>query len=803
MFRALRGLLIFFFAIVLVLSGLYLWVRTSLPRYRGTLSLPGVAADVEIARDEYGVPRIAASSLEDAFFSLGFVHAQDRLWQMESERLRVAGRLAEVLGERELASDRLMRTLGLYQAADRDLQALTPRAHGVLQAYSDGINAFLTHSGKTLPPEFLLLGHRPQPWSAVDVVARAKGFAWQEAGDWRDELVSAGLIARSGASAPGRLLPGGPDSQVVTGEQPAVTPELRSRYRQLPLQALLARFGRDGHPSRGSRAWVVAGSGGSDGALMAHELHGRLHAPTPYYLVEISAPGLDVAGATLPGMPVLLSGRNQQIAWAMVNAGLDSQDLYLERLSSGRFRAPGGWHDLQVRNEMIEVRGGDDVEQSVRSSSHGPLVSDLLPDYRNGSADLEAEGETHALALAWTALRDPDRSLQGLLDLLFASDWGSFADALRNVDLGGHVVLYGHANGDIGLQTAARLPLRSSGDGRLPVAGWRERFEWDGFVPFNELPRLLGNETEAANGAQRIVVATSDPASTGAVEGESGPAGATSPSQRVHLLLDDLSHHTPLSFERILAEQHIPLASELLPLLRSAKPLSELAARAQRELVGWDGFSEPGDPAALIFTAWYQELASLIFVDEMSEELAAALAARPDFVLTVLTREPRRCDDRRTEGREDCAETASRALREAAARLAEQLGPDPREWRPGRLIETYRHPFYGGSTLSRLFDVGMSRGRGPGASDAGTPPTSLSAVGSALPVDRSGPIYRAVYDLGEETGTRFLIPTGQSGNPLARGYRNLTEAWSEVRLHRLGAGVPEEGGTRLLLQPRR
>jgi penicillin amidase len=787
MLRSLRGLLALILVLLLAAALLWAWARTSLPRRQGSVALSGLSATVEVGRDSNGVPRIVAQSLEDAFFALGFVHAQDRLWQLEEDRLRGAGRLAEVLGERALAGDLLFRTLAFRRAAERDLEALTPRARGVVQAYSDGINAFLERQPGALPPEFALLGHRPEPWSAADVLARAKLFAWERSSDWRDELLRARLVVAAGAEAAFRLWPAAEE-----GDAGPAAEELLAGLPLAPLHELAdTALGNDVAGDVGSVAWVVDGSRSASGApLMAQAIQGGREAPAAWYQVSLAAPGLELSGATVPGLPLVLSGRNEQIAWSIAGSGTDSQDLFIERIAGDRYLGPDGWQELETSTETVLVRGGDEVRLKVRRSRHGPLVSDLLP-----VDPLEADGEDErlGLALAWSALQETDLTLQGALDLAFAGSWSEFGDALRNLDEPALTVLYADAEGNTGVQATGRVPMRRHGGG-VPVPGWDGTFDWAGFAPYSEMPRL----SNPAGG--RIVAISED--YPGAPPFSAAPSRAGAARGRgLHELLDGLDHHTPSSFRRMLAQRRMPLAAELLPLARSARPV-EAAEQKQAELLGWEGELAGASEAVGLLAAWYPVLARLAFEDDLGAELAAELAARPRLVLSALAAEPEWCDDRHTEVREECRELATKALAEAVSRSDREPGYT----RNGSAFaEVHVHEVMSPTTLAELFDVRVKRGEG-------FPGRGVEESGSPLLDPGRGEVYRAVYDLAAGAPSWFALPTGQSGNPLSSGYRALAGRWARGELLPLaGPAVdaaeageePEEGFAVLLLEPRR
>ena len=749
MLRAVRGPLLILVLIALLLVGLWFWVRTSLPELQGSVSLPGLARSVEIRRDATGVPSIVAASQEDLYFALGYVHAQDRLWQMERRRLQAAGRLAELLGEEALASDLLMRTLGLRQAAERDVARSSARTSGTLQAYSDGVNAFLaTHDGP-LPLEFQLLGHVPEEWTPVDVALLQKLTSWEWSSAAARELLRARVASAVGERAHDLLGEGGRTEALAFGD--------------LPLTRLHRLVEESSGLAAASRGWVLGGDRAAEGApLLAVELHGRLTAPSPWYLVRLSAPGLEVAGATLPGMPLLLSGQNEAIAWALVPTAVDDADLFLEAGGAPAREANGNDDRARAqqprsRRETINVRGADDVQLVVREGAHGPVISGLVEE------DEDADGRRPLLTLAWTGLREGDATLQAGLALAAAGDWQEFRNAVANLDELHGTALYADVEGRIGWHQVGRRPVRA--ESSLSASGVSGG--WDGWVPFTELDGRLHPP-----GGERLIAGDE-------------VAGTAE-------LLASLGSHTVPSFASILVAEHLPGAELLLPLLKATIPDSEPARQAQAELVGWAGEARAAGAAPMTYSAWVGEVARELLADELGPQLAAELSRHPAILERALT-DPGWCDDATTDVSESCAEVSSRALSRAVADLVERYGPRPDSWPPHpQASAVYRHPVFEDTLLARFFRV---------TGESGASCSESAAAGVATVA--TGPALRAVFSLtAERDSSGFLIPTGESGNPLSRHYRDLVARWDEVRLLPLVPRTAVDGPT-LLLEPRR
>ncbi len=462
------------------LGGGYLWLRQSLPQIDGEIAVAGLEAPVSVVRDEWAIPQIEAASLRDAIFAEGFVHAQDRFWQMEFQRRLGAGRLAEILGAAALPTDRFMRTLGFYRLAEASLQHLNERTRALLEAYALGVNAWLATRNGPLPPEFLILRHSAiEPWSPADSLVWLRLMALDLSVNYGEELQRAGLAKRLSDEQLADIWPDYPDGAPVT---------LVALARALPFRALADALPPAPPPGQGSNAWVVAGSRTASGApLLANDPHLGLQAPGVWYLVHLQTPELELTGASLPGVPGIVLGHNGSVAWGFTNTGPDTQDLFVERTDPadpGRYLTPDGSQPFATREEVIRVKDGAPVALTVRATRHGPVISDRLPDQ-----GLFEPG--HVVALAWAALAEDDRTMQALLELNRARDWASFVGAAEHVLAPMQNIFYADTAGHIGLIAPGRVPIRRQGDGRWPVPGWSGEYDWQGWIPFAALPRAL------------------------------------------------------------------------------------------------------------------------------------------------------------------------------------------------------------------------------------------------------------------------------------------------------------------------
>ena len=808
-----RGALALVVLVAAVVGSGYVWLRGSLPEIDGERTAYGVAAPVEVVRDRHGIPHILAGNEEDALFALGYVHAQDRLWQMEMNRRIGAGRLAEVLGAAAVDTDRLLRVLGLHRRATASLAHLEPEARRRLAAYVNGVNAWLETREGPLPPEFLIVGLEPEPWTEADTVVWARVMALDLAREWSRDLMRLRMSAflaperildfytpyradkprgvelpdPSSPSRPPATATGGPPSDADA--DPAANPAGRANRgsplpgfsappgppaRPFPAAAGFALGPRGGLP--GSNSWAVAGAKSTTGKpLLANDPHLGLTVPSVWYFAHLSWPGRDVVGATFPGMPFVVLGHNGRVAWGFTNTGADTQDLFIEKLdpeNPARYLTPDGYRPFDIHREVIKVKDGEDVVLRVRETRHGPVLDDASA----GAAEASPPG--HVLALGWTALRDDDLTVQAGLGLAEAGDWASFAANLRQFHSPPLNVSYADVDGNIGFLVSGRIPVRpgpAPGETRLgtmPRPGWDGEHDWSGFIPFDALPRVYNPPGEALVTANHDVTRTDYPHLL-TFEWAAGYR-----AERILERLASRPRHDVESFRSLQQDRVSLFARALLPRLRGVDlgpDSSPLARRARDLLEGWDGDMDPERLEPLVFHAWVWEFGRLVTADELGPLQRPAWGRKGPFIQRILETGEAWCDDLATERAESCDEMLARALEGAVSRLAERHGDDPAAWRWG---EEHRalaeHRPLASSPLATLFNL-----QGPA-------PGSIYTVNSFefSPLDDErpftsthGPSLRAIYDLADLDRSLFIHSTGQSGNLLSPLYDSFEEGW--------------------------
>lgn len=754
-------------AILLIAAGgaLYGWLRLSLPQTQGTQTLAGISAPVSIVRDTHGVVTIRAQTMTDAYFALGFVHAQDRLWQMDFMRRLGAGRLSEVAGPAALNTDKFFRTLGLARVAERNLATLSAEARGALDSYAAGVNAYLDHRSGPLPPQFSLLRYRPEPWRAADSLIWGRLMAFRLSGNWEDELMRARLASRLPPEMIADLWPGYPtDGPVVLGE--GTKAELQPLFDKLA--DALPRAGRRGLSA--SNSWAVDGRLSASGhPVLANDPHLGLQSPSQWYLVRIETPELTLAGATAPGVPFHILGHNDAIAWGMTSAHGDTQDLFVERLdpsNPGRYLTPEGSAPFDQRNEVIKIRGRKtDQSLAVRQTRHGPVLSDIVP---NPPAD-----ERHVLALADPALRGDDRTGEALYRLNRARDWNAFAAALADFHSPQQALIYADRAGTIGLYVPGRVPIRRTGQGVLPVPGWTGEYDWTGFVPFAALPHARNPES------RRIVAANNRLVPSGYPYFLTHDWEAPFRAMRIEEMLAQAGRNGTVAFDvhRTMQNDDASVAVKLL-LPRMIDALPPTSSVIVDRLRNWDGKMDRDRMEPLVYAAWLRALEKRLYGARLGPLFDAYWGSHPLFVLNALRKTPVWCDDPKTDAVETCATAVAAALRDALDDLSERLGSDTARWRWGTVHRAhFRHDMFGRIPLlgGRLHPSIATDGNDDTlnrASTRFTDPTDPYA-------DIHGPTLRAIYDLGDLDNSLFIIAPGQSDHPLSPNFDDLALPWRE------------------------
>ncbi|HEX6288637.1 MAG TPA: penicillin acylase family protein [Herpetosiphonaceae bacterium] len=790
-------------------AGGYFYVRRSLPQVHGVVKVPGLSAPVEIRRDRDAVPHIYAQSRQDALFGLGFVHAQDRLWQMEFYRRSGQGRLSEILGDSTITADRFTRATGMHRAAQSAWEDLPEDIKVDVSAYVAGINA-LIDGGGTLPPEFIAMGHRPEPWTGADVMLWAKLLSWALGGAGiEDELFRSSLIDEVGPERAAQLIPDyAPDGLSIlspSGQPPhaaqqswresLATRELSGEaLRSGNYEALIAldeqtrallqlddaqRYGV------GSNNWVVSGAKSFTGKpLLANDPHLAATMPSRWYLAHLSGGDMDVIGATIPGLPAVVVGRNRTIAWGMSSNHVDSVDFFRERLDSTGTMAEfqGQMEPMTIITETIKVKGGADVQVPVRITRHGPLLSDaIVANRRPGSLESQLP-PLEPLAMQWIGLMEGDKTVGAFLKLNRAQNWEAFQDALRDYDGPSQNFIYADTEGNIGFYLPGRLPTRMRDTASIPVEGWSGAYEWTGWVPFEELPHSYNPPEHFIVTANNRPFDRSYPYFLG--RGWLIPYRA----ERIMELITSKDTFSLDDFATMQGDTVSIMARQTLPeLLKLATPKTEQERQAIALLRDWNYDMRGDSAAAAIFAAWIDPLPRTLVEDELGPRLGRRWRGGIEnyvgtFVASTLReRDNPWCDNAKTQPREDCAAVVNEALSAAIQHLTQKMGNDLSTWRWDRVHSVVfgHQPFTATPVLESLLDRRIGHGGTWGTVNIGNP--ALEANFDQF----QSASYRQLVDLSSTQNDRFIIAIGQSGNPLSPHYDDYLDDWHAVRYRSL------------------
>ncbi len=756
------------------------WLRKSEPEKQGTLLLTGLKREVRIHWGPCAVPHVCASNEPDLFMAQGYLHAQERLWQMDLNRRYLSGRVAETFGKNSVPwkdfsvrfrdkntvdLDHFMRLMGIRRTALECLKILPADQIDLLIAYCGGVNRYIETHLKRLPFEFRMLRYQPEPWQPEDCIAIVKGFSL---------LLSTSLFTRLTLTAVTEQLKNQPakmHSLYPCRQEPCITRSVAGETKQF-LSFLNGTFQPGGWAAggQGSNNWVIAPWRSSTGSsILCNDPHLRMTLPSVWYLMHLKAasetganPAFDVCGASIPGSPYVYVGHNRRIAWGITAALCDDADLYVEKLDPqrpDRYLAGNQWLEMSYEQERISIRGGKQTKRAVRFSRHGPIISDFT--------DGNSAGEV--LALRWTA-HEPSEEMRAVYGVNRASNWEEFLGSLSYQVAPTLNYVYADTQGHIGYCLAGRIPYRAQGCSFLPLPGWNEEFDWKGYIPFNELPRLL----DPPEG----VIATAN----NRIADEGYPyylSDLFEPPYRIRRIKQLLCAKEKFSLRdaaqiqqdvlSLQAKQNVEILTADLKTIGEKEPTLRQAAEY---LLRWDGNCAPESGAAALYEVFYHRLVQNILLDDLGEDLLVAYSELLNQALVPV-------DQILSNPESPWFATKSRpvvvekSLREARDALTALMGDDPKGWNWGRIHTlTLRHPLERSKILALLFSIGPFPSSGDGVT------VNVGFYRHSNPYEQViGASLRMVLDVGNWTNSRFILPSGQSGHFLSPHYRDQTELW--------------------------
>ena len=832
-------------SLVVVTAGLGVYTVTrSFPTLAGTVDIAGLTDQVRVVRDDAGIPQITAKNAADLFLAEGYVHAQDRFWEMDFRRHVTSGRLSELFGESQVGTDTFVRTLGWRAVAEQEVALLDPMTLGYYQSYADGVNAYLdTHDGSDLSLEYAVLGlqnpgYEVEPWTPADSVAWLKAMAWDLRSNLDDEIDRALLATTLTPAEVNQLHPDYPSgghptitgSQAVTvpsagapADEPTVEPsagagissstdapggatwadsvsidayagaltELRAALTSIP--ELLGPAGGE----IGSNSWVVSGSLTDTGMpLLANDPHLGPALPSVWYQVGLRCQSIsadcpfDVAGYSFSGMPGIIIGHNERIAWGFTNLGPDVADLFIEKVTGDNYEFDGVAKPLMLRDEKISVAGGDDVKIEIRATEHGPLLSGFVgttysriaSDYPEDAglppaplAEAGADQTTYELSLQWTALT-PGQTASAIFAINQATDWTSFRAAAALFEVPAQNLSYADVDGNIGYQAPGLIPIRASGNGTLPVPGWTSQYGWTGYIPFDALPSTFNPPSGYIVTANNAAADPSYPYLLTA-DWDLGYRA----NQITVRLQELIAAGTPLTAELmgdIQGDNYSAIAAALIPRLQQVR-LTGDAAEAQKLFDGWDYQVDADSAAAAYFNVIWRTLLQDMFTGKVDEGAHLTGGDRAFFVVTSLLDQP---DSPwwsnpiyGTVGQDSMLR---RVMTDASAEAADLMGSNPTDWQWGRIhtLELTNATFgeSGIAPLEWLFN------RGPYELAGGS--AVVNAVGwdatQGYQVDWV-PSMRQVISLDNFDDSTWINLSGASGHAFHTNYTDQAPLWRD------------------------
>ncbi len=769
------------------LAYVYRWLMTRpVPDLDGSLQLPILDAPVTIRRDTHGIPHIEASSQADLFRAQGFVHAQDRMWQMEQMRRITDGTLAELFGKPALEADQYARTIGFRRIADRELAELWPHELETLKWYCQGVNAYMIQRGNNLAAEFRLLRYTPEPWQPVNCLAIGKLIGWAMSVNWDGEILRLLLRKQLGAEAAADL------DRVSMADTPLILDELEERDAErlvLTAQALLQEYEKVKEflpfapAGQGSNSATVAGTRSESGhPMMCNDPHLQVAMPGSLYEQHLTAPGLDATGAMFPGAPGVVFGHNQHVAWGITAAITDVQDLFVERLhpeQPDQYECDGAWLPLESVEESFRIKGETEpVTKTIRFTRHGPIISDLVP---------EVDGLP--IALQWTGT-DPGHTFHCLHEILVAGSCTEAMAAFAEWNCPALNVSVADTQGNIGYGLIGRHPIRGQGRGLLPSAGWDTANDWQGYVPYTDLPSIHNPPSGVIVTANNRIT---DPDAEVWLGCDFDPGYR---AQRITQYLEDLPTITPADLRRAQLDSYSTFAAALTAVLIRLEPTDTWEKYALKVLADWNFRMETTSEGALIFhyllsalldEAFGTKLDSLYprFLGKSSNPLftnsSFKIKALPHLLELLQHSVQSRWYHDTANDRERTREIFLQdALQKGVHTMRQEMGESTRKWAWGRIHQIRFSHLMGSVFILRPI---LNRGPYPIEGDATTPMQTTAELGTPASLVQVSPAYRNVMEIGNWDTMQSVVNTGQSGHPMSRHYNDQIGMWREGEYH--------------------
>ncbi len=773
--------LIWVIGIVIILGGIavagvHMYVANSLPQIEGEVTVEILDGDVEVTRDGMGVPHIVAKSDADLYRAQGYVQAQDRLFQMDLSRRQASGTLAEVIGEGAVSTDKFFRTFSLRHAAEKSWDEYDPETQQILQWYADGVNAFINEVKGTskLSYEFKLLGYEPEPWTPIDSLTIGKYMAYDLGGNWNLQAFRHWALQNYSEEQMEELMINYPEDAASIIEANIANPV-----------EVAGAFNVDLLPNEfnGSNNWVVSGDLTKSGKpLLADDPHLGLSTPSVWYQMHLQSPEQNVSGVIFAGIPGIILGHNEQIAWGVTNVGPDVQDLYIETPNPEnptQFKYDGEWEDAEVRKEPIKVKDGETIDFEVVETRHGPIISDLV---------FKEEEPTAVFSMQWTALQ-PTRELKAIIAFNKATNWDEFELALEDFRAPAQNFVFASTDGTIAYKANGDIPIRKKGDGQFPVPGDSSEYGWEGFIPYDELPTVINPEKGYIATANNEII------------GEEYPYHITSlwaqpyRYERIVEMLEsvkigDIDEETGKAFEGFTANEMKAMqmdkknlyAAEFLPsFLETIKANDKEGKYANiiKMMEEWELYDNKDDAEPLVWHFLIEEIKETIFKNEMPEDVYEMMPGKYQIMDEMLRNAYAGEPGVWITQAGGLDEVVYGSFERAIADIQAKYGTSISKWQWGSYHKTsFKHP------LASASDFIASYVNPDSMASGGSRVTVMAAAEDGNGNINHGASWRFVADLSRLKYAEHIVAPGQSGHLKSKWYDNQVSRWVYGRYHR-------------------
>jgi penicillin G amidase len=759
--------------VLVIVIGFFIYLGRSIPETSGEIKLSTLTAPVTVVRDEYGVPHIQANNEHDLFLAQGYVQAQDRLFQMDLSRRQASGQLSEVIGEAAIDRDKYFRTLGLRRAAEDSYNQYSEQGKNTLEWFAEGVNLYIKEmkKSKKLPFEFTLLGYQPEVWTAVDSLTIGKYMAFDLGGNWEDQAFRQYLLQNFSEDKAYDLFPTYPK------EAPYIISKNEIDFGETLAGAVLP------HEFNGSNNWVVAGSKTKSGKpILADDPHLSLGTPSIWYQMHLEAPEVNVSGVIFAGVPGIILGHNESVAWGVTNTNPDVQDLFIEKRNPDNpkeFLFMDSWEKANIIEEPIKVKDKETIDYQVTITRHGPIISEFAAET---GKDLE-------LALQWTAL-EPSPELEAVLNMNKANNWEEFEKALEKFHTPTQNFVFAANDGTIAYKANGKIPIRKKGDSLLPVPGWTGEYEWEGYIPFNELPKVVNPKEGFISTANNKVISDDYPYHI------SHHWAQPFRQMRIQEVLMEKENFAIKDMQALQMDQLNLQAKEFVPIL--LKQLRNKLSPQQKEVVKalekWNYQDNVDIGAPLIFHLWMKNIKATLFEDEIPEEMMRLFGGQKQAVDELLRRAVEGKPGPWIISKGGLEAVMNTSLDATISEIQKQQGGNMEDWKWGNYHQVqFTHPLSAVKPLNYLFNFGSSLPVG------GSSVTVQAASYNQDGLVNHGGSWRFVIDGADFTKGYHIVGPGQSGHVLSKWYHNQMDDWVNGEYHVTKLDNPI--GEKLLLKP--